>query len=154
MPPTPLVDFAERSVFLAGSIDNGTAEDWQCRACAAFEDLDVALLNPRRLDWDTTWTQSIEDRQFREQVEWELNALDKATWILLHITASSKAPITLLELGLYARSGKLVISCEDGYWRRGNIEVVARRFEIPLFDHLDEAISRVRTQLIGAELLS
>ena len=43
-----------------------------------------------------------------------------------HVLRSpARAPITLLELGLFARSGKLIVCCPDGYWRKGNIEVVS-----------------------------
>ncbi|KAF2847101.1 hypothetical protein T440DRAFT_471224, partial [Plenodomus tracheiphilus IPT5] len=36
------------SVFLAGTIEMGKATEWQSRAVACLEDLDVAILNPRR----------------------------------------------------------------------------------------------------------
>ena len=48
-----------RSIFLAGSIDQGVAPDWQSQVCDAFASSDVVLLNPRRDEWDATWEQSI-----------------------------------------------------------------------------------------------
>jgi hypothetical protein len=59
----------------------------------------------------------------------------------------TKSPITLLELGLHARSGKLVVGCPHGFWRRGNIEVVCARFGVPLFAEWDAFVAAVRARL-------
>ena len=129
-------------MFLAGSIEMGAAEDWQARLIAALPE-DVIALNPRRVDWDATWRQSIDEPRFRAQVEWELDALDRAGLIAMWFAPDTRAPITLLELGLHARSGKLVVGCPDGYWRKGNIEVVCARFAIPLDGTWDGFVASV-----------
>lgn len=136
-PPAPLaLPAGARAVFLAGSIEMGAAEDWQATLTAAIGDAlgDRApvVLNPRRDAWDASWRQSIDEPRFREQVEWELDALDRADAIAMWLAPETKAPISLLELGLHARGGKLVVGCPDGYWRRGNVEVVCARHAIPL----------------------
>jgi hypothetical protein len=59
----------------------------------------------------------------------------------------TEAPITLLELGLFARSGKLIVCCPAGFWRRGNVEVVCVRYGIPLVDRLTALIELVRLRL-------
>ena len=142
-PPAAIPRLKVKSVFLAGSIDNGQAENWQLRASEVMTAWDVVLINPRRDDWDSNWEQTIDNPQFREQVEWELDGLELADAILMHFTADSKSPITLLELGLFANSQKLVVSCEKGFWRKGNVEVICERFTIPLFDNLDAAIAKL-----------
>jgi hypothetical protein len=41
------------------------------------------------------------------------------------------APITLLELGLFAQSDKkIVVCCPDGYWRKGNVDILCSRLGI------------------------
>jgi hypothetical protein len=128
-PPAPWrVEPGTRTVFLAGSIDMGVADDWQRRLIARLED-DVVALNPRRESWDASWRQSIDEPKFREQVEWELDGLERADVIAMWIAPGSKAPITLLELGLFARSGKVIVGCPDGFWRKGNVEVVCARLD-------------------------
>ena len=120
-----------RSVFLAGSIEMGAAPDWQSRIAVALDDLeDLLLLNPRRPSWDSSWEQSIENPQFREQVQWELEGLERSDVIAMYLDPATRAPVSLLELGLHARSGKVVVLCPPGYWRRGNVEVVADRYGI------------------------
>lgn len=132
------------SVFLAGSIEMGAAADWQAEVIAALADLDLAILNPRRPAWDSSWRQSIDNPPFREQVEWELHGLETATIVAMYFAPTTRAPVTLLELGLVARSGRAVVCCPDGYWRKGNLEVVCARYGLPLLATLDELIARIR----------
>ena len=146
-PPAPFVLDGRPSVFLAGSIEMGAADGWQARVEVALADLDVAILNPRRDDWDSSWRQSIDDPQFRAQVEWELNGLEQVSLIAAYFVPDTKAPITLLELGLFARSGRLIVCCPDGYWRKGNVEVVCARYGVPLFAELDALVAEVRRRL-------
>jgi hypothetical protein len=143
-PPAPLVVAkGTRSVFLAGSIEMGLAAPWQAEVEAALADAKVTIWNPRRDDWDSSWAQSIEDARFREQVEWELAAQEQADLIVMYFAPATKAPITLLELGLFARSGKLVVCCPEGYFRKGNVDVVCRRYGVPMVADLAALIAAV-----------
>lgn len=132
-------------VFLAGSIDMGLAEQWQERVEQAMSNVSgLVILNPRRDDWDPSWTQRADNRKFAEQVEWELDMLDAADIVVMYLAAGTKSPISLLELGLHARSGKLKVCCPEGFWRQGNVEVVCRRYHVPLFATLDELIADLK----------
>jgi Nucleoside 2-deoxyribosyltransferase like len=145
-PPKPLPPpGAMPSVFLAGSIDMGRAEPWQAALEHALAGVDVLVFNPRRDDWDASWVQSITNPKFREQVEWELVAQEQATLIAMYFAPQTQAPVTLLELGLFARSGKLIVCCPDGFWRKGNIEVVCSYYEVPLVNTIEELIARVKS---------
>jgi hypothetical protein len=147
-PPAPLLLLSgERSVFLAGSIEMGRAEEWQAVLEGALHDLPIAILNPRRDDWDDSWEQSIADPRFRGQVEWELDGLARATLVAMYFAPTTQAPITLLELGLTAASGKLVVCCPEGFWRRGNVEVVCERYRIPMVDGLPELARAIRERI-------
>ena len=134
-------------VFLAGSIEMGKARDWQQEVFEALADTELVVLNPRRDDWDSSWEQRASNPQFREQVEWELAGLERADLIAMYLEPSTMAPISLLELGLHARGGKIVVCCPEGYWRRGNVEVVCARYGIALVDTLAELIAAIRTRL-------
>ena len=130
----------EPSLFLAGSIEMGNAEGWQRKIVAALASENVAILNPRRDDWDSTWVQSIDNPQFRQQVEWELTMLERADVILLYLLPETQSPISLLELGLFARSGKLWVCCAEGFYRRGNVEVTCRGYGVPFFSSIDDVV--------------
>ncbi len=143
-PPQP-IDLApgERSVFLAGSIEMGRAELWQETVERALAHLPVAILNPRRDEWDATWEQSITNPDFRGQVDWELEGIERASVVAMYFAPATQSPITLLELGLAARSGKLIVCCPLGFWRRGNIEVVCVRYGVPLVANLAELVQKI-----------
>jgi hypothetical protein len=147
-PPAPIeLDGKTPTIFLAGSIDMGAAEDWQAVVVESLRDLDVVILNPRRDEWNASWAQSIENPLFREQVEWELTALEQAAIVAMYFAPASKAPVTLLELGLVARSGRLVVGCPEQYWRRGNVEIVCRRYGAALVATLPALIDQVRKRV-------
>ena len=123
-----------KSVFLAGSIEMGKAENWQEEATNTFNLSGWDVLNPRRDDWDSSWAQDFENPQFYQQVNWELNALEHADLIVMYFDPNTKSPISLLELGLFARSNKLKVICPEGFWRKGNVDIVCNYYNIPLFD--------------------
>lgn len=125
-----------KSVFLAGSIEMGKAEDWQTEVGNFFHKEGYDVLNPRRNDWDASWEQKFENPQFYQQVNWELNALEHADLIIMYFAPDTKSPISLLELGLFARSGKLRVVCPDGFWRKGNVEIVCNYYNIPFYNNL------------------
>lgn len=135
------LEFTNNSIFLAGTIDNGDSFDWQSEVIKSLNGFDITILNPRRKDWDSSWKQTIDDPQFNEQVNWELDALDKADFILMYFAPESKSPISLLELGLYANSNKLIVCCPDGFYRKGNVEIVCKRYGISLFNSLELMIN-------------
>jgi hypothetical protein len=145
--PQFFLDSPKPWVFLAGSIEMGVAENWQARLERELSSADGTILNPRRDDWDASWVQSITNAKFREQVEWELEALTLADIIALHFDVSTKSPITLLELGLFAESGKLIVDCGDGFWRKGNVEIVCDCYEIPLVNGIDGLVAEVLAKL-------
>lgn len=148
-PPQPLaVPREARALFLAGSIEMGAATDWQMQLSTRLRDLDrLVILNPRREAWDASWRQSIENRQFREQVEWELDGMAVAEVIAMYLAPETRAPISLLELGLHAGSGKLVVCCPEGFWRKGNVEIVCARYRIEMAPTLDALAQAVRMRL-------
>ena len=107
----PSVDNTEenkgRRVFLAGTIDMGNSENWQEEVIKLFngpllKEMGFTIYNPRRIE-------GLKSEDQEEQIQWELNHLDKADTILMNLLPSSKSPISLLEFGLYAKSGKLVV---------------------------------------------
>ena len=128
---------ARKSVFLAGSIEMGNAEKWQERVGDFFHGRAWDVLNPRRDDWDSSWEQNFENAQFYQQVNWELSALEHADLIILYFDPNTKSPISLLELGLFARSGKLRVVCPNGFWRKGNVDIVCNYYNVPLYNNLD-----------------
>lgn len=134
----------ERAAFLAGSIDMGGSVDWQQQLVALLTGHHGTLLNPRRDRWYAGSTSEASNPVFREQVEWELAAMEAAGLIAFYFAPASQAPITLLELGLAARSRKAVVCCPEGYWRRGNVVVVCERYGVPMVESLGDLAQAIR----------
>lgn len=146
--PAPLPATHDRArLFLGGSIDMGKATDWQRDMIAALTDERVAILNPRRPDWNPAWKPEASDPNFRQQVEWELAALDSADIIILYFAPGSQSPVSLLEMGLHARSGKLVIYCPDGFWRKGNVDITAERYGAKQVSSFEQLLREVRGRI-------
>lgn len=140
----------KHSVFLAGSIEMDKADNWQTKFIDAI-DGNILVLNPRRDAWDSSWEQSIDNPQFVEQVTWELDMLDAATTIVMYFDPATKSPISLLELGLFARTGKMLICCPEGFWRKGNVYVVCKRFNVPVFETFSELIEGFKARVEGVK---
>jgi hypothetical protein len=134
------------SVFLAGSIEMGKAIDWQSEIAEKLKDFDVTLFNPRRDDWDSSWEQTIDNADFNEQVTWELDSLDASDKIVFYFDKDTQSPITLRELGLYASSGKCCVYCPDGFWRKGNVDIVCERFKIPMVDNIEGLVKYIKNE--------
>lgn len=140
---------AKPAVFLAGSIEMGVAVDWQAQVSAALDGLDVLVLNPRRDNWDSSWAQEIGNAPFREQVEWELDALDAADVVLMYFDPATKSPITLLEMGIHAAANpeKMIVCCPQGFWRKGNVDIVCNRYNVAQTDTLAGLIEKTVARL-------
>lgn len=139
------------TVFLAGSIEMGVAKDWQTKVANHFSKWNLGIYNPRRDSWNSGWKQEESTPEFNHQVNWELNTLNSADHIFMYFDPSTKSPISLMELGLYATSGKMIVCCPKGFWRRGNVQIVCTRFNIPLFDNLSDAIGALETRIRAKE---
>jgi hypothetical protein len=137
--------YRKLSIFLAGSIEMGLAEDWKSKNEKELDGLDVTIYNPRRDSWDSSWVQSIHNEQFREQVEWELSAMTTADVIPVYFDPTTKSPITLLELGLFHK--KMIVCCPEGFWRKGNVDILCTRENVPVFEDLKSAIGALKTRI-------
>lgn len=133
-----------KKIFLAGSIEMGKAEDWQQKVITAVSDFEKVIYNPRRENWDSSWVQTIDNPKFKEQVDWELEGLEESDLIIMNFTPETMSPISLMEFGLYARSGKMVVYCPEGFWRKGNVDVVCKRYNIPQVEKFEELITLIK----------
>ena len=120
-----------KSVFLAGTIDNGDSSNWQEDLINKCKDLNVTFFNPRRKEWIQNPTS--EDMEY--QIKWEQEHLDSADIIIMCLLDNSKSPISLLELGLYAQSGKLLVFCNKAFYRYDNVRLTCQKYNIPLYPY-------------------
>ena len=137
---------ARPSFFLAGSIEMGKAEDWQAKAIASLRDMASIIYNPRRPDWNSSWEQDIANPDFNVQVNWELDHIDRADFVLMYFDPATQSPITLVEFGRLSvhDPNKVLLCCPKGFWRKGNVDIICERDGITQFDTLDEMLEQAR----------
>jgi len=145
-PPEPPT-YRKFSVFTAGSIEMGKAVQWQGHMATLLSPLPITVTNPRRGHWDPSVTPEAKDAAFRHQVEWELGALEQADVICFFFDVNTMSPVTLLELGLWAASDKVIVCCDPRYWRAGNVHLVCDRYAIPVVDTFAALAPAVETML-------
>jgi hypothetical protein len=146
-PNQVVIDENYINIFLAGSIENGKAIEWQKEFIAALSDKNIRFLNPRRDDWDSSWGQTMDDPKFVEQVQWELNSMEMSHIIVMVFDPNTLSPISMLELGLHAKEQKLMVVCPDGFWKKGNVDVTCEFYGINQFDTMDELIEFMRKHI-------
>lgn len=120
-----------KSVFLAGTIDNGNSLNWQDKTIIELINLGVKNLevyNPRREHWNQNPTK----QEIENQIRWEQDHLDSADIIAMVLLDDSKSPVSLLELGLYAKSNKLIVFCTPKYCRFDNVRLTCEKYNIEL----------------------
>lgn len=142
-PENPIILPTERSIFLAGSIEMGSAENWQKKVEELLVYTDLVVLNPRRDDWDSSWKQRADNPVFRGQVNWELDGLEYAHYILMYFDKETKSPITLLELGHISYKDNVIVVCPEGFYRKGNVDIFCQREGIIQYDSLEEAVDYI-----------
>lgn len=122
-----------KSVFLAGTIDNGDSLNWQNKTIIELMNLginDIEIYNPRREHWNPNPSKE----EMECQIKWEQEYLDKADFISMVLLDDSKSPISLLELGLYAKSNKLIVFCTPDFYRWDNVRLTCEKYNIQLVE--------------------
>ena len=122
-------------IFMAGTIDMGNSRDWQMELYETFSSMDgrYILFNPRQEHWDAS-----RPGEMDYQVRWELDHLEQADMIVMYILGTSKSPISLLEMGLHARGGKMHVICEKDFYRYDKVRITCDWYGVPMYETLDE----------------
>ena len=80
-------------------------------------------------------------------MEWELKGLETADVVAFYFAPGTKSPITLLELGLLAKSKNVIACCPEGFWRKGNVDIVCERFGISTVEDLQHLVVELRARI-------
>ncbi|KAK4176941.1 hypothetical protein QBC36DRAFT_328173 [Triangularia setosa] len=124
----------KKTVFLAGTTTRTDGPEWRDTLFQSILHLPITVYNPLRPDWDSSWREDINFAPFREQVEWEFDMLNQADLVVVYFGPQTDAPISLLEFGLSARSGRVAVCCHKDYKKRGNVEIVSRKLGLKVLD--------------------
>lgn len=125
------------NIFLGGTIDNGDSFNHQdaliCELKKSETKHPLCIYNPRRADWPS----SEGHNEIDKQIKWELSHLERANLIVMNILGNSKSPISLMELGLFAKEHKVIVFCPPTFYRFDNVRMVCKKYNVPLYDTND-----------------
>ncbi|PVI05900.1 hypothetical protein DM02DRAFT_553651 [Periconia macrospinosa] len=139
------------SVVLYGAIESSPTDNWAISLTNSLSDLAVTVLNPRCDAWDSTWREDINFAPFKEQVDWEIDQAAAVDVIVFYFKPGALCPITLLELGMHGAlyPKKCIVCCPEGFYKRGNVEIVCKRLGIPfLVENLSDLEEVVKDRMI------
>ena len=139
-PPTPLPEKrqSEISVYLAGGNGTGLSNDWREMVNHRLHDQDVLIFDPHRGDLDLSNPDRRDPLRVRSQVEWELAALERASFIALYLDSHAKSFLDLLEFGLF--HAKTIVYCPEGSCAKGDLDIVCivcNRYVVAHVDSLE-----------------
>lgn len=108
------------AVFLSGPLGK-----WRAELIDLVRN-DVEILNPVRPDWDSTWRSDTSDDRFVKQSQWEVDHICQSDVVIVYLPAGAQAPITMIELGLRlgVRPRDTIVVCEDGFFKKGYVDVL------------------------------
>lgn len=133
----------KKSIFLAGSIDSYNAANWRNEVITSLSNTNYEIYNPERIDWDESWENSQNDKQFNQQTNWELDAMQQSQIIIINFLPGTNSSISLLELGLFAHSKKLMVCCTEQFSKYGNVQIICDRYGIPFFKTIKDLLNHI-----------
>lgn len=132
-------------VFLAGSIDQGSAVDWQKSLVNELNknylegfDPNLIIMNPRREAWLPDLEQSINEPIFYNQVMWERRYLQFCDLKVFYFSGEGPSPVTLLEMGEFATEKDSIVYCPKSFWRYGNVHIFCIDRNIQMAESIEE----------------
>ena len=130
----------EKSIFLAGGISGCSV--WQTEMANLLKDTDLAVINPRRENYD------MDDKSLEEvQIKWEFDHMNKVDIISFWFTPETVCPITLYELGKASMTNKIIfVGVDPNYSRKRDVEIQTKliRPEIKIVSSIKELVEQVK----------
>lgn len=137
---TPLVKIKKDNtpiLFLAGSI---TGEDnWRTIIINELTNYNVKIINPH--------TEDHENNNIKQQTLWELDAMETADIIAMYFASGSISAISLFEFGLFVNTKKLIVCCENDFWKKDYINIICEKYGIKNYKNIQKFISNIKIML-------
>lgn len=124
-------------VFLGGTVN----DDWRIQVMNGLREAPFVFLNPNRIPAQSN------PIELAEQVKWELNALAVSDISVMCFDETSISPLAFLEIGLQAKSRKLIIYCPADAWVKTVLEVASQKYNFKLVKSIEELINSLKQNL-------
>ena len=131
----PIKENEKNYIFLAGSMDFNISENWRKQVIDILSNTNC-LFDPTNKNHD-----KLNERQMKEHIEWELDALLMSDKILLNFLPNALSPISLVELGLYVSTKKMIVVCPKEFYKSKYVYTLCEKYNTPIFNKIEEAIN-------------
>ena len=133
------------TIFLAGSIENGKADDWQFKLSEQLNRFDnILILNPRRRNWKP----DLGGNELKKQITWEQEAIKQSNLVVFYFDPATKSPISLLELGECLGSHRpVIVYCPQTFFRYTNVEITCMKYGIKLHSDYQQFVANIVTNI-------
>ncbi len=129
---------SKKLVFLAGSMCIDKEDNWRKNVIKNYAN-DFDFIDPTNENHNL-----LNDSLMKKHINWELEGLELSDIIFMNLLPESKSPISMVELGLYARSNKLIICCPENFYQYRYINALAKKYNVTLFSELDKGIQYLK----------
>lgn len=136
--PLPEKAIGEKYVFLAGSMDADQTTNWRTQCITALEN-SHHIFDPTHKEHD-----SLNKWEMKNHINWELDALNRADIIILNFLPNALSPISLVELGLYVPSGKLIVICPKEFYKNTYVTTLCKKYNTPIFLSTEQALNTIQ----------
>ncbi|AUC15154.1 hypothetical protein BTO06_08385 [Tenacibaculum sp. SZ-18] len=133
----PVKNEDETCCFLAGSIDFKESTSWRDLVVSGSSK-NTIFFDPTREDHDVLGNQEMVCH-----IQWELEALELADMIILNFLPDAKSPISLVELGLYRKSNKLIVRCPKEFFQYRYVSTICDKYNTPIYHNFEEVFKYV-----------
>jgi len=130
----------QRSIFLAGSMDHKQEGSWRDEISAEFGM--YSIFDPTNNNHD-----HLNTKEMKRHINWELNALQLSDIILLNFLPDALSPISLVELGMYVRSNKLIVICPQEFYKSNYVHTLCEKYNTPIFNNITEAKTLLKNSI-------
>ncbi|WP_405414549.1 nucleoside 2-deoxyribosyltransferase domain-containing protein [Maribacter sp. Asnod1-A12] len=130
----------QRSIFLAGSMDHKQEVSWRDEISAEFGT--YSIFDPTNNNHD-----HLNVKEMKRHINWELNALQLSDMILLNFLPNALSPISLIELGLYVNSEKLIVICPKEFYKSNYVHTLCDKYNTPIFNNITEAKTLLKNSI-------
>lgn len=69
----------------------------------------------------------------------------------MFLSANTNSPISLLELGLHTKTGKLIVYCEEGFSRKGNVDVLCKSYGVRQVSSWNELVQSIWNVIVQTD---
>lgn len=122
-------------IFLAGSMVTEPEVNWRQTVVNNLQE-SYHFLDPTNPNHN-----SLGDVEMREHIKWEFNGLRIADYIILNFLPDSLSPISMVELGMYIATRKLIVVCPKEFYKWRYIDTLCKEYNTPIFNQLEDVLN-------------